>query len=80
MGLSGDCLCGETQVQSKPGVGMQHVLCCGVWTGRQSAGTLVLPGAAGFQYLAGMLGRAEGGSLLGRVRYTRVQAHTVFNS
>lgn len=40
------------------------------------AGALVLPGAAGFQLLVGMSGRAEGGSLLGRMRHTRVQAHT----
>lgn len=39
-------------------------------------GTLILPGAAGFQPLVGMLGRAEGGSLLGKMRHTRVQAHT----
>lgn len=39
-------------------------------------GTLILPGAAGFQPLVGMLGRAEGGSLLGRMRHTRVQVHT----
>lgn len=40
------------------------------------AGTLLLPGAAGFQPMIGMLGRAEGGSLLGRMRRTRVQVHT----
>lgn len=39
-------------------------------------GTLIVPGAAGFQPLVGVLGRAEGGSLLGRMRHTRVQAHT----
>ena len=40
------------------------------------AGTLILPGAAGFQPLVGLLGRAEGASLLGRMRHTRVQVHT----
>lgn len=42
-------------------------------------GALILPGAAGFQPLVGVLGRAgraEGGSLLGRMRHTRVQVHT----
>lgn len=39
-------------------------------------GTLILPGAAGFQPLVGMLGRAEGRSLLGRMRCTCVQAPT----
>lgn len=39
-------------------------------------GILILPGAAGIQSLAGMLGRAEGRSLLGKMRHTCVQAHT----
>lgn len=42
-------------------------------------GALILPGAAGFQPLVGVLGRAgraEGESLLGRMRHTRVQVHT----
>lgn len=40
------------------------------------AGTLILPRAARFQPLVGMLGRAEDRSLLGRMRCTHVQAHT----
>lgn len=40
------------------------------------AGTLILPGAARFQPSVGMLGRAEGRSLLGRMRHTHVQAQT----
>lgn len=46
------------------------------WSKALFAGTLILPGAARFQPLVGMLGRAEDRSLLGRMRRTHVQAHT----